>query len=294
MLRALCLILTLVSVPAIAETVEIETYSGPVTVEKDPQTLVVLDIAALDTLDALGVSADGVVDRLYVPYLDAGDAQIAGTLFEPDYEALAAMAPDLIIAGGRSQGVIADLTRLAPTIDMTIWEDTVATGLARLDAYGKIFGRQDRAAELAAAFDAKLVQARQQVAGRGGALIVMTNGPKISVYGSGGRFGWMHDALDLTEAVPEVEQASHGEAVSFEFIRDADPDIVIVIDRLAAIGQDSIGAQATLDNPLVHQTAAWQQGRVIYLDSAATYIAAGGIQSLNLFLDQIIAAFPES
>lgn len=291
MLRALLLSLALVASPALADSVTIETYRGLQDVTQNPERVVVLDIAALDTLDALGVDVAGVVNALYVPYLSAGDAEVVGTLFEPDYEALAAMAPDLIIAGGRSQEAVPDLVKLAPTIDMTIWEDTLGQGLARLDAYGKIFGKEAEATALATALNTKLAQAKQSVAGQGGALILMTNGPKVSAYGAGGRFGWMHRALDLSEAVDEVEQATHGEAISFEFIKEANPDILIVIDRLAAIGRDSTGAQATLDNALVNETNAWQNGRVVYLDSAATYIANGGIQSINLFLDQIVATF---
>lgn len=294
MLRALCLSLLLTSSAALAETVEIETYRGPQEVSANPETVVVFDIAALDTLDALGISVDGVVNTLYVPYLDAGDAEIVGTLFEPDYEALAAMAPDLIIAGGRTHEAVPNLAKLAPTIDMTIWDDTLGQGLLRLESYGKIFGKQVEASILAADVQTKLAQARESVAGEGDALILMTNGPKVSAFGSGGRFGWIYRTLGLSEAVPEVEQATHGEAVSFEFIKEADPDILVVIDRLAAIGRDSDGAKATMDNALVQETKAWQNGRVVYLDSAATYIATGGIQSLNLFLDQVIATFGTS
>lgn len=293
MLRNFLISLVVLAAPAFADTVEIETIRGPQTVEKNPETVVVYDIAALDTLDALGISVDGVVSSLYVPYLNAGDARVVGTLFEPDYEVLAEITPDLIIAGGRTHEAVPDLARMAPTIDMTIWQDAVGEGLARLAAYGKVFGKEAEAAKLAADFDTKLTRARESVAGQGGALILMTNGPKISAYGTSGRFGWMHRALGLSEAAPDIEQASHGEAVSFEFIRDANPDILIVIDRLAAIGQDGAAAKATLDNALVHETAAWKNGRVVYLDSAATYVANGGIQSLNLFLDQILALFAQ-
>ncbi|MEM8786902.1 MAG: siderophore ABC transporter substrate-binding protein [Pseudomonadota bacterium] len=284
---------TLAVAPAVAETVTIDTYIGSAEVATAPETVAVFDIAALDTLDALGLKADGVVAPLFVDYVAdaAEDAAPLGSLFEPDFEAVAAMQPDLIIAGGRSSKQVPTLTELAPTIDMTIWEDTIGQGLARLDAYGRIFGKEAEAADLAAGLNAKIDEAKAAVAGQGNALIVMTNGPKVSAYGAGGRFGWLHTALDLPEAVADVEQATHGEAISFEFIRDADPDIMIVIDRMAAIGQEGDAAAATLDNALVHETAAWKNGRVIYLDSAPIYIAGGGVQSLNLTLDSVIAAF---
>lgn len=241
----------------------------------------------------MGVRPAGIVEPLYVDYLAAvrDGAEVVGSLFEPDYEALAAMQPDLIIAGGRSQEAIPQLKKLAPTIDMTIWEDVPNQAVERMTAYGAIFGKESEAAALAEAFNTRLDQARDAIAGQGKALILMTNGPKVSAYGAKGRYGWIHQALDLPEAVNDMKDTPHGEAVSFEFIREADPDILLVIDRQAAIGRDAVGAEATLDNALVHETKAWKNGKVIYLDSARIYIAGGGIQSLGHTLDQIISAF---
>ena len=80
---------------------------------------------------------------------------------------------------------------------------------------------------------------------------------------------------------------------SFEFIREANPDILLVIDRMAAIGQESEGARATLDNALVHETTAWKTGQVVHLSAAPIYIAGGGIQSMTRTLDEINAALTE-
>nr|WP_311200052.1 hypothetical protein [Leisingera sp. M527] len=46
----------------------------------------------------------GVPSKLYVSYLqDLQDRAVpVGTLFEPDFEAIAMLAPDLIVAGGRA------------------------------------------------------------------------------------------------------------------------------------------------------------------------------------------------
>lgn len=293
MLRIIGLLAAFIAPPLAAQTVTVNTFPGSVEVTQSPGTIAVFDLAAFDTLTALGVRADGVVRPVYLPYLQeaaTGTAPI-GSLFEPDFEAVFALQPDLIIAGGRSSGQVPELARIAQTLDMTISKDTVADGLARLAAYGEIFEKQTKADALKAAFDTKLAQAKSAVAGKGRALIVMTNGPKVSAYGAGGRFGWLHEALGLPEAVERVETATHGEAISFEFIRDANPDILLVIDRMAAIGQDGTSAQATLDNALVHETAAWKSGQVVYLSSAPIYIAGGGIQSMSQTLDEILQAF---
>ncbi|WP_417259132.1 siderophore ABC transporter substrate-binding protein [Celeribacter sp.] len=289
MLKHLTCALALMAAPVFADTVTVETYTGPAEVPANPETIAVFDIAALDTLDALGVKPAGTIGNAYVDYLSTEGTETVGSLFEPDYEALAALSPDLIIAGGRSAKVVPELAKVAPTIDMTIWEDTLGQSLDRLDAYGKIFDKQDEAAALKEKVDSKLAAAKEAASTAGSALIVMTNGPKVSAYGSGGRFGWLHSAVGLPEAVEAVEQTTHGEAVSFEFIRDANPDVLIVIDRLAATGQEGASAQSTLDNALVQDTNAWKNDKVLYLDAARLYIAGGGIQALMYTLDELTA-----
>lgn len=295
MLRTIVFSIALSATSLCADTVEIETYRGPVDIPQDIGKIAVFDLSAFDTLTALNVEVDGLVSPVYLPYLEqaAVGTTPVGSLFEPDYEAVFALQPDLIIAGGRSSQHVDELARIAPTADMTIWEDTVGQGLARLASYGALFDKAAEAGALADTFQDKLNRAKAALAGKGTALIVLTNGPKISAYGAGGRFGWLHSALDLPEAVPSVEQSTHGEAISFEFIREVNPDIILAIDRLAAVGQDGDSAQATLDNALVRETKAWKTGSVIYLSSAPIYIAGGGIQSMNVTLDEILASMSD-
>lgn len=292
MLRSFITVLFFLAAPAWAENVTINTFRGPVDVAKNPDTVVVFDVSALDSLDALGVEIDGVVSPVFVDYVDdtIKDVPHVGNLFEPDFEAVAALAPDLIIAGGRSHKVVPQLAKIAPTIDMTVWEENVEQGKDRLTAFGRIFDKQEKAAELIAEFDRKAAAAKAALQGKGDALIVMTVGPKVSAYGAAGRFGWLHRLLGLPEAVEGVDKSAHGEAVSFEFIREADPDILLVIDRLAAIGRDGARARTTLDNALIHDTKAWKSGKVVFLDSAPLYVAGGGIQSMTRMIDAITRA----
>ena len=286
----------LITGPLMAGTLTVATARGPAEVPEAPETVAVLDAAAADTLVALGVPVAGTLNSLYVDYLSETEAKAVslGTFWDPDVEALHALEPDLIVVGTRSADQVKPLSRIAPSIDMTVGYDTVGEGLARLETYGGIFGRQDRAASLKAAFEARLEQAQAAAAGRGNGLVIMTNGPKISAYGTGGRFGWLHTAVGLPQAAPEIGASIHGESISFEFIRDKNPDWLIVVDRLAAIGRPGEGAAATLDNVLVQGTKAWQAGQVIYLNPADIYIVGGGIQSMTRTVDQLIAAFEGS
>ena len=276
-----------------ADPVEIETARGTATVPGAPEKVAVFDVAVADTLEALGIPVAGTLGSLYVDYLEdvTENAEDLGTFFEPDFEAVHALAPDLIIVGSRSSDQLKAMARIAPSIDMTVGNDVLTDAVARLRAYGKLFDVMDKATRRETSLNARLEQARQAVEGRGTALVIMTNGPKISAYGAGGRFGWLHEDVGLTEASPEISASIHGEAISFEFIKAVDPDWLIVVDRLAAIGQPGESAAATLDNAIVQQTKAWSSGQVIYLNAADIYIAGGGIQSMIRTLDDLIAGF---
>ncbi|MHA7866688.1 MAG: siderophore ABC transporter substrate-binding protein [Salipiger thiooxidans] len=285
------------AVSAAAETVTIDTATGSAELETAPETVVVFDAPSIDTLHALGQPIAGIPQPLYLSGIDdvVTSAETVGTMFEPDFEALAVMQPDLIIAGGRSSAQVEALSQIAPTIDMTIWgEGMVEQTRARIAAFGELFGKQAEAEALTGELDAKLAEAKEAVAGKGTGLIVLTNGGKISAYGANSRFGWLHGALDLPEAHPGLEDDTHGQAISFEFIAETDPDWLLVIDRGAAINADSQSAQATLDNPLVARSKAAQQGHILYLDAAPMYISGGGASSMMHTLDEVIAAFSTS
>lgn len=276
---------------------DIQTAAGVVPVAERPGKIAVFDIAAVDTLDSIGVEIAGLPSNLYLPELQAlaRKADPVGTIFEPDLEALSALQPDLIILGGRSSPKRAAAEQVAPTIDMTMdGDDLLDQAKGRLAAYGALFGKQAEAGKVEAELDAAVARAKAAVAGKGRALIIMTNGPKVTAYGMGSRFGWLHRSLDLTPAVADVDAAIHGEAVSFEFIRAANPDWLLVIDRAAAIGSQDQNARATLDNALVAKTTAWAKSQVIYLPAGDFYIAAGGTRSMIRVFDAITQGFTKA
>ena len=279
---------------AFAHDVTIETAAGATEVPHSPESVVVFDAPAVDTITALGQPIAGLPSPLYLDGIDEviASAEVVGTLFELDFETLAVMQPDLIVVGGRSSTQREPLSQIAPTIDMTIWgEDMVAQARDRIAAYGTLFDKEDEAAALTETLDAKIEEARAAVAGKGDGLILLTNGGKISAYGANSRFGWLHGALDLPEAHPGLSDDTHGQAISFEFIAETDPDWLLVIDRAAAIGADGEAAAATLDNPLVARSTAAQEGQIVYLDAAPLYISGGGASSMMHTLDEIISAF---
>lgn len=281
----------LMATPQLLHAEPVQTAAG-VTEVSSAARVAVMDVAAIDSLSALGVTLVGAPAKLYVDYLAdvAAETPDMGTLFEPDLEALAAADPDLIIVGGRSVAQKDALAQVAPVIDMSIGPDVLADTRARLAAYGALFGKAGRAAELDADLDARLARLAEAGKDKGSGLVVLTNGPKMSAYGKGSRFGWIFDAAGLTEAAPGLKVDTHGAAISHEFIAEANPDWLFVIDRGAAVGDSGASAQATLDTPLVAGTRAWTSGQVVYLDPTPLYIAGGGYTAMTRAIDQLTEA----
>ena len=122
-----------------AGSVKVQTARGEAVVPQNPERVAVYDLGAVDTLSKLGVKIGASVDSQNLAYLDAPlkDAVKAGTLFEPNYEALNAYNPQLIVIGSRmaKDKVSDELAKLAPTIDMTAQTDNMKeSAKARIDA----------------------------------------------------------------------------------------------------------------------------------------------------------------
>jgi len=267
---------------------------GTTVVPEDPRRVVVFDLVALDILQALGVEVAGVAGDQFphhlAPYADARYARM-GSLFEPDYEAIHAAKPDLIVTGGRSSAKYARLSRLAPTVDLPMsGANYVDTVVANTHLLAGIFGKEEKARELVAALRQSIAALKETTATRGRGLVVLVTGGRLSAYGPGSRFGLIHGDFGVPVAAEGLNASLHGEVIGAEFIREKNPDWLFVIDRDAAMGQQG-GARQVLDNELVKQTTAWKQGQVVYLDPMNAYLIGGGLQAVKRLRDQVADAY---
>lgn len=281
-----------------ATEVTVSTYYGDeTTVPLEPATVVVLDFAALDTLDALGLGdrVAGIPSGTVLPshLANYGDTtENTGTLFEPDFEAINALDPDLIVAGGRSHALVGELAEIAPTVDLTFgwgsepfWDSLVAN----TTAVGEIFGVETEAAEAIAALEQSVSDVATQAADAGTGLVILTSGGEVSAYGPDpeGRFDLVYGLLGIIPAAEQVAIDTHGDAISFEFLADTNPDMLFVLDRDAAIGAEGDSAQSILDNDLVNGTSAAQNDRIVYVDTAMWYLSFGGLTSVETIIAEV-------
>ena len=277
-----------------AGSVSVKTMRGEAAVPLNPERVAVYDLGALDTLSALGVKIGAAPNTLSLTYLQDAvkDAVKAGTLFDPNYEALHAYNPQLIVIGGRTADAYDELAKLAPTIEMGIDSNNMRQSAdERIDAFGAIFNKKAEADALKQQINASFEAAKAAAAGKGRGLVLMVNGGKLSAFGPKSRLGgWIHGDIGVPAVDEAIKEGSHGQPVSFEYVKEKNPDWLFVLDRTAAIGEEGQAAKDVLNNPLIAETTAWKKGQVVYL-LPETYLATGGAQELLNSTKQLKDAF---
>ena len=273
-------------------TITVEHAQGSTSgVPVNPKTVYTFDLGVLDTMDALGVEPAGVPEatdpEALKKFSEDRFAKI-GSLKEPDFEAISAGAPDLIVISGRTAGAYEELSKIAPTIDLTLDASTPMESFkAQTATLGKIFGKEAQVTEKLAAIDAKIGETKTKAAAAGKGLIVLTSGGEVTAYGAGSRFGIIHDVLGVKSAADITADAAHGQAVSFEFLKETNPDILYVINRDSATGSDATASNAVLDNDLVRSTTAAKNGKVVSLDPAGWYVVGYGLNNVQAMIDAV-------
>ncbi|MFI7615785.1 siderophore ABC transporter substrate-binding protein [Nonomuraea terrae] len=268
-----------------AQQVTVEHAQGSTTVTANPQKVVVFDTSALLNLHDLGIPVVGVPELTDLPeHLAkyAGDEYTkVGSLFEPDYEKVNSLAPDLIIVAGRSSSVYPELAKIAPTVDLTVDSaDFLNSFRARTEALGKIFGKDAEVKQRLDAVNASIEEVKAKADDRKG-LIVLTTGGKVSAHGPGGRFGIVHDVLGVQPAADGLKTDTHGNAISHEFIAEKNPDLLYVVDRDAVVAESGQAAKQVLDNELVNGTNAAKNDKIVYLDPFTWYLAPNAMSSVE-------------
>ena len=273
----------------------LSTFDGDVTLAAEPQKIVVFDYASLDTLDAIG-KGDLVVGTVTTTLPESlksyADLAPVGTLKEPDFEAVAALDPDLIIVSARLAEQQPKLEEIATTVNLAAdSKDWLASTISRAEDLAAVFGLESEIAPQIEKINSTVDEITSKSSTAGPTMVLMASGGKLSTYGPGSRYGFLYDSLGFAPAIEGGDSASrHGQEVSFELVAEKNPRTLFVIDRDAAIESAGEAASALLDNSLVASTDAMKQDRVTYLDATNWYLVAGGVNSTQAMLDEIASA----
>ena len=276
-----------------AETITVEHPMGQTTLESNPQRVIVLGMDTLDVLDSLNIEPVGVVKAPMPQYLhkyQSSKYPAVGSLFEPDFETIYTLKPDLIIASNRSSESYSELTKIAPTVVfMADPANYWATTQEAWRMLGKIFDKSEQVEKVIAEKQQQIDAIKSKTTPAHQIMLVMTNGGKLTVFGAQSRYSALYKLFGFSEVTVNEENKTHGDLISYEFIANANPPYLLILDRDQAIGRDSGEAFKKLNNPLVAQTGAAKNGHIHYLNPHAWYISASGIQATQFMIDDVNA-----
>lgn len=264
-----------------------------------PQKIVTYDLGVLDTLHTLGIPVVGVPKSTYQGALaEFNQATVVGTLFEPDYEALRELKPDLIFAGRRSMNAIPKLEEVAPTVSFT--PDPLAflpSIEASTRALGTAFDKEAQAAAALQKLTDNVAQLHAANKGKSGLFLFTVNG-NVMAHAPGDRYGYAYELAGLDSVLPAsdpnapeqarpepgspaAKAAAAKRAQTLSAAVKADPDWLIVLDRSAINGAKKTAADILAKHPELSQSSAYKAGRVYYADPNAWYIVTTGVSNLQ-------------
>ncbi|CAM3722522.1 Ferric anguibactin-binding protein [Pseudomonas reidholzensis] len=281
--------------------VTVQHKLGTTVISQRPQRAVALDMNEVDFLDQLNVAVAGMpkdfVPHFLARYKDAGQTADVGSIVQPNLERVHAARPDLILITSLQANHFAELSDMAPTLHFDVdYRDSEAGHVAlvkqHLASLGEVFGKQDLARQKVAALEAKLAQARNVTRDRPErALVVLHNNGAFSAFGVHSRYGFIFNDLGVKPATATQDTGLHGQPISSEFIQQANPDILYVVDRTAVMEHRPLMTADTLGNPLLRQTNAWKNSRVVFVDPEAWYVTGASPTSLALIVDDVIKGY---
>lgn len=277
------------------EKVTVEHELGTTELEKNPEKVVVFDFGILDSLDKLGIDVAGVPQAIIPSYLEkyeSDDYENVGSLKEPDFEKIAEIDPDLIIISSRQSDLYDQFKEITENtiylgVDPSRYMDSFEENMHVL---GDIFDKEAKVEEELTNIEDSIdsLHEKAQESGKE-ALIILANDDKISAYGPNSRFGLIHDVFGIKATDENIEVSTHGKNISFEYVKEQNPDILYVVDRGAAIGEES-SAKTIVENKLVENTNAYKNDDIYYLDPDFWYLSGGGLKSVEEMIGEIDAS----
>lgn len=273
---------------------------GTTAIAAPPARIVTVGLTEQDALLALGITPVGTTEWFgehpgaLWPWAQAKLAgeppAVVGNAEGPNFEAIAALKPDLILAlySGVTAEQYALLAQIAPTVAQPAgyvdygvpWQELTRT-------VGRAVGRAAEAEALVEAVEARFAQVRGDHPEFGGAsAVVATPYEGIYVYGPEDVRGRLLTGLGFTlpEGLAEVTGAQFGGNLSLERADLLDVDVIIWLDPEEA--------QGPLGGPVYSSLPVHTEGREVFLDSYTS--ALGGatsfvsVLSLPYLLDELV------
>ena len=261
------------------------------------ERVVSFDYGSLDTLDALGLGKliVAVPNQGLPEYLSqyAQGYPDAGGLKTPDLQSIRQVAPTLTLVTGRQNELLKELEAVAPVMDTTLggseYMEAFGENVARL---AERFDASARAEQALGTLHGEIGRARQSIQGTPEVLVVTHNKGSFML----NTHPVVHQVLGLKQpAIPvSVKSEKRGDRtftrLSPEVMAEIGPDLILIVDRSAAIGDGGVDAQglrqSLSDNGVDNIPVA-------ALTPELWYLSGGGLQSLDLQIEEVLKALQD-
>jgi len=290
------------SAPTAAAITITDASGTKVTLDGPAKKVVGTEWNVVENLVSLGVDPVGVSDVKGYQAWDSSvpltnDPTDIGTRGEPSVDTIATLAPDLIVATtDLTEAAVAQLRKIAPVIQVRSADasDQINQMLTNLDMIAQATGTETRAAEVTAAFKAKLAEGKAAIAAAGltGEKVAFADGyldanqVAIRPYAKGSLIGDVTEQLGLVNAWTIKGDAAYGLATTD-------------VEGLTKLGDvhflyfsNSVDGDPFVDS--LAKNAIWKSLPFVKSDRVDRIPDGiwvfGGPESMNAYVDAVVAA----
>ena len=273
-----------------------------VTIDGDVEDVVAIEWVAVEHVQTVGLELAGVADVAgYVDWSGTaapleGDPVDVGTRTEPSIDAIAEVAPDLIVAvSGSDEELYDSLESIAPllVLEGANGEDPIGTMLDDLRLVGEATGRADAAETAIGDFETHLdeLTATVEESGIAGTPVAhvdgFENGGQIEIrtYASGSLLAASFERIGLANAWTSEGDPQYGLGSSDVEGLTALPDDAWLV--YMTVGDDDVFAGALQSNAIYTGLPTVQAGDVARLPDGIWLF--GGVASVSTYLDELVA-----
>ncbi|PQQ38780.1 siderophore ABC transporter substrate-binding protein [Photorhabdus laumondii] len=277
------------------DKVIVKHLSGETEVKKNPQKVVSFDFGTYDSLVKLGLS-DRVValptgnTPEYLRNSLPKEVENAGGMKEPNLEKLAQLKPDLIVITGRQGSFYENLSKIAPTINLgTDSKNYLVSVESNITLLGELFSKQSEVKDQIVELEKTIVKAQGKAKSADAkVLVLLHNADKLMLNNQ----SVVYDVVKAQKAelaIPVGEDKTKRIVVTSDMIAQANPDVILIIDRSEAIGAGKLD-KAKFEDDKVKSTSAYKNGKITYLKSDLWYLSGGGLESLSAQVNAVADA----
>jgi iron complex transport system substrate-binding protein len=232
--------------PPAAHPLELVGHDGtPVTLDERPQRIVSLTPATTEILFALGAGHRTVGRGDYDDHPPEATALPGVAAFTGvDHEALVALEPDLVLAGGNFFTPPADIERMRelgiPVL--VVYAPTFEAALDDIELIGRAIDAAAEAEQLVAQMRSRADEVRSAVAGRASPRVFYQIGSEPEIYGPAPE-SFIADMVELAGGDPVTTGDPAAFAIAVERLVEQDPEIIVLGDAQWGVCPEDVGAR---------------------------------------------------